>query len=144
MVLTIQLESGIGGRQTGDPNRLASQGVRAGWAVEVAVGTAGGLHTNIGWRRSPREIERTFCGLQLQNHFFSALTIPKLYRTSVLNRRLVAATLPLRGFDSAGVGSFPGLAARYPASSFWKARLSASVQAEPLHQAVLQSPNLRP
>jgi putative transposase len=47
----------------------ASQGVRAGWAVEVAVGTTGGLHTNIGWRRSPREIERTICGLQLQNHF---------------------------------------------------------------------------
>jgi hypothetical protein len=39
MVSTMQLESGIGDRQTGDPYRLASLGVQAVLAVEVAVGT---------------------------------------------------------------------------------------------------------
>src|SRR4029077_15023522 len=39
MVSPIQLESGIGDRQTGDPHRLASPGVQAVLAVEVAVGT---------------------------------------------------------------------------------------------------------
>src|SRR5207249_11646997 len=38
VVSTIQLESGIDDRQTGDPNGLASQGVQAVLAVEVAVG----------------------------------------------------------------------------------------------------------
>ena len=38
VVSTIQLESGIDDRQTGDPNRLASQGVQAVLAVEVALG----------------------------------------------------------------------------------------------------------
>jgi hypothetical protein len=38
MVSTVQLESGTGDRQTGDPNRLASQGVQAVLAVEVVVG----------------------------------------------------------------------------------------------------------
>src|ERR1700746_3122297 len=36
---TVQLESGIGDRQTGEPHRLASPGVQAVLAVEVAVGT---------------------------------------------------------------------------------------------------------
>src|ERR1700747_2215663 len=39
VVSTLQLESGIGDRQTGDPNRLASQGVQDVLAAEVAVGT---------------------------------------------------------------------------------------------------------
>jgi hypothetical protein len=37
MVSTVPLESGIGDRQTGDPHRLASQGVQAVLAAEVAV-----------------------------------------------------------------------------------------------------------
>src|SRR5215469_17608410 len=39
MVSPIPLESGIGDRQTGDPHRLASPGVQAVLAAEVAVGT---------------------------------------------------------------------------------------------------------
>src|SRR5260370_13568845 len=39
VVSTIQLESGIDDRQTGDPHRLASPGLQAVLAVEVGVGT---------------------------------------------------------------------------------------------------------